>query len=110
LSLAWQQARRNATAFSAFIWRCGAVGRRRNLGCSTVLQTYQTHRNANIYSPTPAQRRRTRRNRAAAAVVTLAIAVSGGILQQYYQQASLDARMGLVESPITTGPFAYFPR
>ena len=48
--------------------------------------------------------------RAAAVIVTLAIGVSGGVLQQFHAETSLNARMGDAESPVPTGPFAYFPR
>jgi hypothetical protein len=45
-----------------------------------------------------------------AVLVTAAVGFSGGLLQQFHRQASLNASMGEAFAPIPTGPFAAFPR
>ena len=72
-----------------------------------VIQNYQAPHGGVIFYRVIGPRRRMR---AAAVIVTLAIGVSGGVLQQFHAETSLNARMGDAESPVPTGPFAYFPR
>jgi len=75
-----------------------------------VIQNYQAPHGGVIFYHVIGPRRRMRRMRAAAVIVTLAIGVSGGVLQQFHAETNLNARMGDAESPVPTGPFAYFPR
>jgi hypothetical protein len=75
-----------------------------------MIQNFQAAHGGVVFYHTPDRRRRARRMRLAAIMVTVAVGFSGGLLQQFHYQASLKAKMGEAQSPIPTGPFAYFPR
>ena len=75
-----------------------------------MIQTYQAAHGGVVFYRTPGMRQRARRMRMAAIMVTVAVGFSGGLLQQFHYQANLKDRMGEAESPIPTGPLAYFPR
>lgn len=75
-----------------------------------MIQNFQSAHGGVVYYRTPDPRRRARRMRLAAIAVTAAIGFSGGVLQQFHYQATLNDRLGDATSPIPTGPLAYFPR
>ncbi len=75
-----------------------------------MIQSYQAAHGGVIFYRTPSSRARARRMRFAAIMVTVAVGLSGGLLQQFHYQANLNAKLGEAQSPIPTGPLAYFPR
>ena len=75
-----------------------------------MIQNHQAAHGGVVFHRTPAVRRRARRMRMTAIMVTIAVGFSGGVLHQFHSQATLNARLGAAESPIPTGPLAYFPR
>jgi hypothetical protein len=75
-----------------------------------MIQSYVAAHGGVVFYRTPSARRRVRRMRIAAIMVTAAIGISGGVLQQFHESTTQNARLGDAQSPIPTGPFAYFPR
>ncbi len=75
-----------------------------------MIQNFEAAHGGVVFYRTNGVRSRARRMRLAAIMVTVAVGLSGGVLQQFHHQSTLNARMGEAESPVPTGPFAYFPR
>ncbi len=98
---------RPATRVKALV---GAEGGAADVRDVRVIQTYQAAHGGVVFYRTPSARHRVRRMRFAALAVTLAVGFSGGVLHQFHAQTALNADLGGAESPIPTGPFAYFPR
>jgi ferric-dicitrate binding protein FerR (iron transport regulator) len=75
-----------------------------------MIQTFHPAHEGVVSYRTPDPRRRARRTRLVALLVIAAVGFSAGLLQQFHDQASVNADHGGMHLSAPTGPFAYFPR